>query len=65
MSVGDDKARNKGKKTGNKGQEVKGKAKETIGRLSGNEKLETEGKTDQRKSKLKQAGNQAKDAFKK
>ncbi|WP_210029774.1 CsbD family protein [Pseudonocardia parietis] len=39
--------------------------KETIGRLSGNEKLETEGKTEQRKSKLKQAGNQAKDAFKK
>lgn len=65
MSVGDDKTRNKAKKTGDKGQEVKGKTKETIGRLSGNEKLEAEGKTEQRKSKLKQAGKQAKDAFKK
>lgn len=51
-------------KTGNKGEEMKGKAKETVGRASGNEKLETEGKNEQRKSKLKQAGKQAKDAFK-
>lgn len=51
-------------KTGNKSEEMKGKAKEAVGRVSGNDELETEGKSEQRKSKLKQAGKHAKDAFK-
>ena len=56
MSI-DDKAQNKG-------EELGGKAKETAGKLTDDEQLEAEGKADQAKANLKQAGEEAKDAFK-
>lgn len=51
-------------KAENKGEELKGKAKETAGSAVGNESLEAEGKADQSKSSIKQAGEKVKDAFK-
>jgi len=49
----------------NKSQELGGKAKEGFGKATDDEKLEAEGKTDQSSSKLKQPGENIKDAFKK
>jgi uncharacterized protein YjbJ (UPF0337 family) len=46
-------------------QQAKGKLKETVGKVSGNDKLRAEGKTDQVKGNVKQAGEKLKDAFKK
>ena len=48
----------------NKTDELKGKAKEATGKATDDEKLEAEGKTDQSKADLKQAGEKVKDAFK-
>jgi uncharacterized protein YjbJ (UPF0337 family) len=53
----DDKARDKA-------QELKGEAKEGIGRATDDEELEAEGQADQAKGNLKQAGEKVKDAFK-
>jgi uncharacterized protein YjbJ (UPF0337 family) len=53
----DDKARNKA-------EELKGQAKEGLGRATDDEELEAEGRTDQAKSDVKQAGEKVKDAFK-
>ena len=53
----DDKARNKA-------QELKGKAKEKVGEATDNEQWEAEGKADQVKGDLKQAGEKVKDIFK-
>jgi uncharacterized protein YjbJ (UPF0337 family) len=44
-------------------EDVEGKAKEALGRVSGDHKTEAEGKTDQAKSDLKGAGEKVKDAF--
>ena len=52
-------------KAAGKVTEVKGKAKEGLGKVSGDEELEAEGKSDQAKGDLKQAGEKVKDAFKK
>ena len=52
-------------KVKNTGQQAKGKLKETVGKLSGNEKLQAEGEADQVKGNIKQAGEKVKDAFKK
>jgi uncharacterized protein YjbJ (UPF0337 family) len=52
-------------KAANKATEVKGKVKKETGRAIGNEQMEAEGKTDQVKGNLKQAGEKVKDAFKK
>ena len=52
-------------KVNNKAQDLKGKAKETWGNATDNEELEAEGKVDQSKSDLKQAGEKVKDAFRK
>jgi uncharacterized protein YjbJ (UPF0337 family) len=52
----DDKARNEA-------QEWKGKAKERVGEMTDDERLEAEGKGDQVKANLKQAGEKVKDAF--
>jgi uncharacterized protein YjbJ (UPF0337 family) len=41
-----------------------GKAKEKLGKASGDEEMQSEGKTDQTKADLKQAGEKVKDAFK-
>lgn len=49
----------------NKTDEVKGAAKERIGKATDNEQMEDEGKTEQGVSNLKQAGEKGKDAFKK
>jgi uncharacterized protein YjbJ (UPF0337 family) len=48
----------------NSAEEAKGGAKEKLGKATGNESMEAEGKTDQTKSSLKQAGEKVKDAFK-
>lgn len=53
---GTDKARNKK-------QNVKGKAKEATGKVTGDRDTELKGKGDQVKSDLKDAGEKAKDAF--
>jgi uncharacterized protein YjbJ (UPF0337 family) len=47
----------------NKKDETQGAAKEHAGKATGDKKMEREGKTDQTKSNLKQAGEKAKDAF--
>ncbi len=41
-----------------------GKAKEATGKASDDEQLEAEGKNDQSKADIKQAGDKVKDAFK-
>ncbi|GAB2833471.1 CsbD family protein [Actinoallomurus bryophytorum] len=51
-------------KARNKGEEMKGKIKETTGKAVGNEEMEAEGETDQDKGNMKQAGEKIKDAFK-
>ncbi len=43
----------------------KGNVKETVGKTTGDDKLEAHGKDDQTKGNLKQAGEKVKDAFKK
>jgi uncharacterized protein YjbJ (UPF0337 family) len=50
-------------KAKNTAQEAKGKVKEVAGRITGNDKLETKGKTDQEKGDVKQAAEKIKDAI--
>ncbi len=45
-------------------EDVEGKAKEALGKITGHKDTETEGKTDQAKADLKNAGEKVKDAFK-
>ncbi|HEX6235222.1 MAG TPA: CsbD family protein [Jiangellaceae bacterium] len=52
----EDKARNTGEK-------LKGKAKETGGRVTGNERMEAEGKAEETKADAKQTGEKLKDTF--
>jgi uncharacterized protein YjbJ (UPF0337 family) len=54
-------AKNKAKNTA---QELKGKAKKQVGKATGDEHLQAEGKADQAKGNLKNAGEKVKDAFK-
>src|ERR1035437_11009481 len=49
----------------NKKDEAKGAAKEQLGKATDDEQMQREGKTDQTKSNLKQAGEKVKDAFRK
>ncbi|MCW0214678.1 MAG: CsbD family protein [Pseudonocardia sp.] len=49
----------------NKTQELAGKAKEGVGKATGDEELEAEGHKDQAVGNLKQAGEKVKDVFKK
>ena len=51
-------------KAKNAAEAAKGKVKEAAGRVAGDEQLENEGRTDQVKSDLKQAGEKVKDALK-
>jgi uncharacterized protein YjbJ (UPF0337 family) len=51
-------------KAKNKAEELGGKAKEGIGKATGDHSLEAEGNIDQTKGNLKQAGEKVKDAFK-
>jgi uncharacterized protein YjbJ (UPF0337 family) len=48
----------------NKTEDVGGKAKEAAGKATDDERLEAEGKNDQSKADVKQAGEKVKDAFK-
>jgi uncharacterized protein YjbJ (UPF0337 family) len=48
----------------NQGQDLKGKAKESMGRATDDEELEAAGRADQAKSSVKQAGEKVKDAIK-
>lgn len=50
-------------KVHNEADDLRGKAKEGVGRATDNEQLEAEGKGDQVKANLKQAGEKVKDAF--
>ena len=51
-------------KIDNKTDKLKGKVKEAAGTAQGDEDLRAEGKKDQTKSDVKQAGEKIKDAFK-
>ncbi|MFJ2551509.1 CsbD family protein [Microbacterium sp. NPDC087591] len=44
-------------------EDIAGKAKEAAGKVTGNEKLEAEGKADQAKADVKKAGENVKDAL--
>jgi uncharacterized protein YjbJ (UPF0337 family) len=60
----DDRSRARARnKTRNKAQELKGQVKEGAGAATGNPALEAEGRADQTKANLKQAGEKIKDAF--
>jgi uncharacterized protein YjbJ (UPF0337 family) len=50
-------------KVRNESQDVSGKVKEGVGKVTDDERLEAEGKGDQFKSDIKQAGEKVKDAF--
>jgi uncharacterized protein YjbJ (UPF0337 family) len=52
-------------KVKNKIEDLGGKAKETLGKATGDHDTKHEGKADQAKSSLKDAGEKVKDAFKK
>ena len=56
----DDSSRNKAR---NATRKVKGQLKEAAGRVTGDERLEAEGRADKTKANLKQAGEKVKDAF--
>ncbi|MGH2751686.1 MAG: CsbD family protein [Actinomycetota bacterium] len=51
-------------KAQNKAQEVKGSAQEKVGRATGDREMEAEGRSEQSKSNMKQAGEKLKDAVK-
>jgi uncharacterized protein YjbJ (UPF0337 family) len=53
-----------GKKIAHKAEAAKGAAKKLVGRGTGNTRLRTEGRIDQAKGDIKQAGAKMKDAFK-
>jgi uncharacterized protein YjbJ (UPF0337 family) len=51
-------------KLDNTKDQAAGKAKEATGKVTDNERLEAEGRSDQAEADLKQAGEKVKDAFK-
>jgi uncharacterized protein YjbJ (UPF0337 family) len=51
-------------KASNKIDDLGGKAKEAVGKVTGDDSTKNEGKLDQAKSSLKDAGEKVKDAFK-
>jgi len=53
-----------GDKIDNMSEDASGKAKEATGKATDDERLEAEGRADQSKADLKQAGEKVKDAFK-
>jgi uncharacterized protein YjbJ (UPF0337 family) len=52
-------------KAKNKVDDIAGKAKEAVGNITGDARTRDEGRADQAKSSLKDAGEKVKDAFKK
>jgi uncharacterized protein YjbJ (UPF0337 family) len=65
MTAADDRARRAAarNKTRNTAQKVKGQFKEAAGRVTGDQRLEAQGRADKTKANLKQAGEKVKDAF--
>ena len=65
MTAADDRAARKAarNKTRNTAQKVKGQVKEAAGRVTGDRRLEAEGRGDKTRANLKQAGEKLKDAF--
>jgi uncharacterized protein YjbJ (UPF0337 family) len=65
MTAADDKAARRAarNKTRNAAQKVKGQVKEAAGRVAGDRRLQTEGRSDKTRANLKQAGEKLKDAF--
>jgi uncharacterized protein YjbJ (UPF0337 family) len=64
MTAADDRSRRAARnKTRNAAQKVKGQAKEAAGRVTGDERLEAEGRADKTRANLKQAGEKVKDAL--
>jgi uncharacterized protein YjbJ (UPF0337 family) len=55
--------RRRNPKASGKAQELKGRAKETLGRATGDPYLEAEGAADRQKGSFKQAWGKLKDAF--
>ncbi|WP_078632179.1 CsbD family protein [Streptomyces resistomycificus] len=51
-------------KSKGKMEQAKGKAKETVGRVLGNERMTAEGRTEQSKGDARQAKEKMKDVFK-
>jgi uncharacterized protein YjbJ (UPF0337 family) len=51
-------------KASNKAEEVKGQGKEVAGQATDDDELKAEGKGDQAKANIKQAGEKIKDIFK-
>jgi uncharacterized protein YjbJ (UPF0337 family) len=49
----------------NKIEDLGGQAKEAVGKVTGDDSTKNEGRADQAKSSLKDAGEKVKDAFKK
>jgi uncharacterized protein YjbJ (UPF0337 family) len=49
-------------KADNKAEDLKGRAKEAAGSITGDDELKNEGRADQAESSVKQAGEKAKDA---
>jgi uncharacterized protein YjbJ (UPF0337 family) len=49
-------------KISHKAEELSGKAKETVGRMTGNEDLEAQGRADQAEADVQQAGDKMRDA---
>ena len=54
-----------GDKIHNAAEKLSGKGKQSAGQATGDDRLKAEGKGDQVKADLKQAGEKVKDAFKK
>jgi uncharacterized protein YjbJ (UPF0337 family) len=50
-------------KVNNQMEDMKGKVKEGVGKATDDEELEAQGKRDQMKADVKQAGEKVKDAF--
>jgi uncharacterized protein YjbJ (UPF0337 family) len=50
-------------KTANKAEDLKGRAKEAVGSVTGDDELKSEGRADQAESAIKQAGEHVKDAI--
>jgi uncharacterized protein YjbJ (UPF0337 family) len=51
-------------KFSNKAEELKGRAKETVGDATDNEQWQAEGRAERAKADIKQAGEKVKDVFK-
>jgi uncharacterized protein YjbJ (UPF0337 family) len=63
MGADDGSGRRARNKTRNATQKAKGQLKEAAGRVTGDRRLEAEGRSDKTKANLKQAGEKVKDAF--